>query len=238
MPSSKRKYKALPVTYEKKARATPVQQLVKQPSVRQTLERIILSKQETKFVDNTSTQSNMPLLGQTVALSTIAQGTGTNQRVGNHIYYKYIHARFCVQMGSTTTTDAAAWRFAVVLDKQPNGNLANFSDIWDMTTADAVLALRTASTYGERFKVLRDVTGVVTAGGDNYVTYMDLYIPLDGPILDEANRKAEYLTANANVAGWASNHILFAFGCGNRQTSGPASVPTIAYTVRLAYKDG
>ena len=67
---SKRKYKPLPVTYSKKAKAeTVLVQASRKSSFREQVERLIMSKAETKFVDNASVNATMPIAGQTVALS-------------------------------------------------------------------------------------------------------------------------------------------------------------------------
>lgn len=204
-------------------------------AVRQQLEKIILAKSETKFVTNANIGFSMAPLGQTVALSTIAQGTNFNQRIGNHVTSKYVHFRICVQIGAAATGTSAdcCYRFSVVLDKQPNGALATFGTIWDTAVADGALALRNAAQYGDRFRVLKEVHGTINYNG-NSVSFHDEYINLE--MLDEKFRRAEFLSSGATVGDWSSNQILFAFACGDAG-AGPTPVPTISYNVRYAYKD-
>lgn len=234
---SKRKYKPLPVTYSKKAKAeTVLVQASRKSSFREQVERLIMSKAETKFVDNASVNATMPIAGQTVALSTVAQGTDYNQRIGNHVYSKYVHVRICIIPAVATPPNGCwAYRFSIILDKQPNAGLATYANIWDTSVVDAALAFRAANTYGDRFRVLKDIEGTVTPVGDNACCYHDEYINLEYQ-LDEKFRRAEYLGTAATVASWASNQILFAYGIANSGST-TTDLPTISYNVRYAFKD-
>ena len=150
----------------------------RQASVRQTLERIIMDKSETKYVDNANVAGTVPIAGSVVGLSFVAQGTNTNQRVGNHVYHKYVHGK--VVISAAATNAVYQWRFFVALDKQPNGALANYSDIYNTTTVDGGMALRANATYGDRFRILKVCEGVVAGyGGSPTAEAIDIYIPLD-----------------------------------------------------------
>lgn len=218
-------------TYPKSAKRSKSETIVtaglQSSAVRQQLERIILSKSETKYVDNVSSVTAMSAAGQSVALSTVAQGSATNQRIGNHITSKYIHCRFVVEYNGTP----CAYKFSLVLDKQPNAALAPPSAIWDMGTAQFAVALRAASTYGERFRVLKEIEGTVDAY--HPVMYHDVYFSFDN--LDDRLCRAEYIAGTAVVGSWATNQVLFAFGVA--AAGAVANPPNISYTCRYAYKD-
>lgn len=196
-------------------------------AVRKQLERIILSKTETKYVDTVSNTTAMSVAGSTVALSSVAQGPGTNQRIGNHVTSKYVHCRIVVEYAGSP----CAFKLSLVLDKQPNGAVAGYSTIWDLGIAQAALALRSANTYGERFRVLKEVEGSVDAY--HPVKYFDLYFSFDA--LDDKLLRAEYIASNVGAGSWATNHVLFAYGIA--AAAAVTNPPNIAYTIRYAFKD-
>lgn len=198
------------------------------------IRRMILNEMETKFVDNAAAPAtNSATAGVTVALSTIAEGNSSNQRIGKHITYTYIHARILASITSAGTVSDAVFVAGFALDRQPNGALAAFGDMFATATVDAGVALRDAQTRGDRFKVLKQEHVMLSQGGPSG-GYIDLFIPLD-KMLRGNDRKAEYLGTAATVGSWSTNQIIFYYG----HATESANVPTVTvqYSLRLAYKD-
>lgn len=220
------------VEFAKRARQQRVEQF--NSRTKTMVKRLLLNEMETKFIDLVANNQPVSLSGNTQAISLIQQGLTTGQRVGNHIHPQYIYTRGSV---SSNTTGIEAYNFfiAVILDRQPNGALANFSDIYDITIPDAGNALRTIQSTGKRFKVLKRVDiDNICLNGVNCQSW-EMYIDLQ-KALSDSDRDTEYLSNVGTTAGWSTNHYIIAFGCANG-TNTVTNTPVCAYTVRLAYKD-
>lgn len=222
--------------WKRKAAENIVSSALKTDAVKQQVEKIIMSKAETKYITVGSQAVSLSVAGSTIALSSLAQGTDYNQRIGNHVYSKYVHFRIAIGFPAApaATPENYVYRFSVVLDKQPNGALASYSTIWDLGTTDGAVSLRAASTYGDRFRILKEVEGALSNNGPQ-IAYHDCFVNLE--MLDEKFRRAEYLTSAAGVAAWASNQILFACSVANLTGAAENNPPVITYNVRYAYKD-
>lgn len=198
------------------------------------IRRMILNEMETKFVDNNAAPASAPTVaGTTIALSTIAEGNSSNQRVGKHITFAYIHARVYYSITSAGSVTDAVLQTGFLLDRQPNGALCAYGDVFNTAASDAGLALRNAQTTGDRFLVLKQDHTVISQGGPSG-GFIEFFIPLD-KMLKGKDRKAEYSGTTANVSAWSSNQIVFYYG----YCSEAVNPPTISmqYTLRLAYKD-
>lgn len=89
-----------------------------------------------------------------VLLNGVAEGTDYNQRIGRSMTHKYVEVSIGMHsIGATTNTaypgDYGFW--AIVLDRQPNGALAVFGDIFDGANG---LAHRVTSKNQDRFLII------------------------------------------------------------------------------------
>lgn len=227
-------YKALPFSYGSNKKQKQEQVFLSRPSVKKTLERMILNKSESKYIDQVAQNAGLSNSGNTNAISLIAQGTAQNQRIGNHITPMYLYAKVCFEINPlATSTQNYTCKFDLILDRQPNGALAPFSTIFDSAVSDAALALRAMGTSGSRFKVLKTVTADLNVGG-NQIVSREMYVDLTR--LAPQDRTCEYQTSAANIAACVSNHYIFAFSCANGAST-DQNTPVMAWTIRLCYKD-
>lgn len=98
-------------------------------------------------------------------LNGISQGTDAQQRVGRRINIKSIEMK--VHASTMAITKMALVRFVIVLDKQPNGQVATWEQVYDVDTvlnANTPYALRNISNK-QRFWVLWD-SGLIPIIGD------------------------------------------------------------------------
>lgn len=100
-------------------------------------------------------------------LNAVAEGSDVSTRIGRKINHKSLSIDMYVSTGSITSTAAtvtgatqADWGFwAIVLDRQPNGNLPNFTDIFDSSGGNPAGQLfNTTIQNQDRFLIIRRET--------------------------------------------------------------------------------
>lgn len=119
---------------------------------------------ETKFFDQGFITSM--LVGGNVALNSIhqvQQGVGEEQRIGRKITLTSIHGSFIVRLPSVTdlTNAANVWRFVIVQDKQVNGAVASWLDVFQSTGFHSYRNMENI----RRFKILFDKRLAINSGG-------------------------------------------------------------------------
>lgn len=90
-----------------------------------------------------------------VLINSSTQGAEYNQHVGRQATHKYVEVDVTIANdgGATPKGDAGFW--SIILDRQPNGALAAYSDMYDgSVVAVAGNMFRNTQTNQERFKVI------------------------------------------------------------------------------------
>lgn len=169
-------------------------------------------------------------------LNGMAQGLTGITRVGLEVTHGYIEVAIAIQSVGTNTIvtpggDCGFW--AIVLDRQPNGVAAVFSDIFDTSNPQgAGLSLRITTTNQDRFKIIS--RNEWTVGGNNQSAataatgahpyhvkeYIDLSkLGLSNPL----DQKANYSGTGATIASIDSGALYFVcagcFSSANNQTT-------------------
>jgi len=130
--------------------------------------RPFTGESEMKVLDTSTTSSTIGSSGTVFLLNGIAQGTDTNQRIGNEYIVKGFNCRYSfVTTGQTTAADETnVFRLIVVYDKEPKGVAPGVSEILSLVRPD--------STYQDankgRFIVMYDRFDYVGLNGPMAVT--------------------------------------------------------------------
>ncbi len=175
----------------------------------------------------------------TIALNTVVQGEGENQRDGRKMIMKSISVNGLIgsapQTNETAADPGATILVALVWDKQTNGALLNSENVYvnpSGANVGAVLPYRNLQ-YISRFKVLAsrqmqmpiptltwDGTNM-EQGGVQHVFRFDLKLP-DIPVTFSANTETI-----ANIIDNSLHVIAF--------TTGAGTVPLLSYNARLRF---
>lgn len=119
----------------------------------------ISSAGEWKFVDTSLALSNVSTTPTVTLLNGLISGSTATTRVGRKVAFRTFELKGYTQANAAALANVV--RYAIVLDKQPNGALPAFTDIYDTVTP---IALRNISNK-ERFQVLWDSKLVNIVGG-------------------------------------------------------------------------
>lgn len=157
------------------------------------------------------------MVGSTVPLTSIAQGTDILNRVGRHVRLLYID--YAVQCQVNATNDSIMW--SIVLDKQPNNTAAAFPDIYASTVANAAQSLQNTLQYRKRFDILLLKQCDLSTGGPS-VHNIRGRLPV--------NRDVEYISSATGVP--STNALIFAFG-----SNVLAGFPTMNYSLKMVFID-
>lgn len=138
-----------------------------------------VANKETGYVDTASAAYALDTTGAIALISTIAQGTSVNQRVGKKVLLKSLQIRGAAQQGSTATLNDCA--VLIVYDKRPTGSLPAVTAILDTANSNS---FNNDSNSG-RFKIVRRwdfcLSGnSATPATGNEIKDMSQYIPLNG----------------------------------------------------------
>jgi len=139
-------------------------------------QKMYVPTKETGFVDTNTAIYALDTTGSIALISTIAQGTSVNQRVGKKIALKSLQSRGYVLNSATATVNDCA--ILVVYDKRPTGALPSITDILVSASAQA---LNNDANSG-RFKILKRMdfflignsTSTTEATGMSSDFYLDL----------------------------------------------------------------
>lgn len=155
----KRKYSSSTAAAGKKARATRTR--------RRTITAMLLAR-EPKFVEtavNTLSVTNVP---QIFNLNEIGQGDNYMNRQGQVVQAKYLQFRYSCNMTNQAAAQGANFKFAIVLDRNPQGSAPTFSAIFDTSVSVPVFTMKNLAFNQDRFVLLHEHIGVATGntGGD------------------------------------------------------------------------
>lgn len=201
------------------------------------MKKASLEQQEAKEYDLFINNGTFTTVGATSQLNAPIEGTDYNQRIGRKVRHHYLMLDITIQAGITQGPNDAG-QISVVLDRQPNGSVAAFSDIYDTSSAVAGSAFRNTAVNSERFLVLK--TGQYIIGGTTGVdpgttptiVKQRWFIPLHR-FRNPGDQHAVFNTSNTGTC--TSNAILIAYG-GNIVASG-TTTPTMTFNSRYRYFD-
>lgn len=201
------------------------------------VKRMISSKAEAKEVLTSLTSTLNATQSNVILISGVAEGTDYNQRVGRSVSHKYIQIRVIINQqpqsaAANTFGDAGFW--SIVLDRQPNGALSSFTNIYDTSAGAAVpgLAFRNTALYQDRFIVLAreewstgsTVTGNVgSTGGSGAAPYVcERFVDLTKKIGRDGQQK--FNGTDATISSINEGALLFVVASSNSTANVPISV--------------
>lgn len=204
--------------------------VLKKPSVSDVL-KIIRGEAEKKEINVNNTGAALAITGATTLISGVAEGDDITDRTGRSITYQYCEVHvYCAANLADTVANAGMW--AIVLDRQPNGALAGFSDIFDVSSAPAALAQKNTLTKTDRFKVLaieRFPIGITSGGAAPY--YHERFIDLSK--LGKDGREKFNTTTNV-VGAIDTNNLIF---CRGIEVNNAGSAPTMDFNTKIRFVD-
>lgn len=115
---------------------------------------MVIPPGEKKYFDSLQT-GTIDTTGEVygASINLVPQGTTPVTRVGTKFTITSIYCRLEFT-GSVTSAGVGPFMIALVLDKQANGALPNFTDVFDTTTIPGTMAFRNLGN-AERFQVLK-----------------------------------------------------------------------------------
>ena len=107
---------------------------------------------------STTFSSSIPAAGGTVlCLNQVPQGTDIGNRIGRHLSPQNCDFNFLVLPGTGAAAGPAfmdAMYIALVWDRQPDGLLALYNNVFDTSSATPALAFKDTAAYRERFTII------------------------------------------------------------------------------------
>jgi len=177
---------------------------------------------EEKVIEVDSTSATFTTTGTLVSLSTVAQGSDFNERVGNSIKLQEIEVNARIFMN--TASGNSVYRFIIVRDLDGYGTAPAVSSILSngVGTTTAPLAIKDFLNR-KRFSFLFEEMGTLSPQGERGV-YISVRIPHEGHIL--------YLGSTATAAsnGKGSLYLLVL-------SDETVNMPTIAFQSRVTFTD-
>ena len=145
-----------------------------------------------------------------VLMNSVGQGADTNTRIGRKIRHMSCQIKVCISsLTASTLSDSGFW--SLILDRQPNGALAAFTDIFDTTAGLSGLAPRTILTSQERFRVLATEQWRIGASGQGAEPYIyNRYIDMSK--LKGQDAIATFSSGAAGIAAFNSGALLLVYG--------------------------
>jgi len=146
----------------------------------QRLSRMV--KPEVKKITETYGATSFTSAGVVYStLDNVAQGTAYNERVGNQIKSQYMSIDYT--LSSTTIASGGApheYRFIVFYDKQQIGDTTPaVTDVLQFASVNSPLNPLTVG----RFKILKNIRGIMDANNIAYVKNLNFHIPLKSHVI-------------------------------------------------------
>lgn len=196
-----------PTSYKKNSFAAKVKKVLHQ------------SAEHKEAVTNLNTDLNSTQTSVQV-LNAIAEGTSPISRVGRAVTHSYCEVDIAITFQNISSNidprgDFGFW--AIVLDRQPNGALAAFGDIFDTTNSVPGLAFRNTLNFQDRFKILcreewvvgqmgiASAAALFSTGAQAY--HMKKYIDMSN--LEGNDATTNYLGSTANINTIDQGALLF-----------------------------
>lgn len=136
------------------------------------------------------------------------QGSDVQNRTGNSIKVKSIYIRYTTFINSAAPTVPCSLRCVVVHDRNPNGTLPNFTDVFTVADINAPKKLES----GRRFKILYDKVHNYQPNGSVEYHY-DVYRKLN-------MEQTEFYSSASTTAAQSTNTLWF-FYISNVGVNGP-----------------
>jgi hypothetical protein len=205
------------------------------------IKRSIANVLELKEVYPNAGAAALSTSGTVTYMSGIPQGTEINQRVGRTINYHSVVIDVAVNPNALSTAPPGNGFWAIVLDRQPNGALATFGDIFDLANGlgDPAFCHRNTIRYADRFVVLIRAdfaSGQQTATLNGY--QCKEYIHLASRLRGE-DVKSKYQGTSALISDAATGALLFVSCLSNQSAfnGGGINPPQITWNSKLRYTD-
>lgn len=186
---------------------------------------------ELKYSDLT-VNANPTNNGTVALINVVAQGSDNTDRIGRKITFKSIEYDYVYQNDSAALGTVAAWpdnaacaKIAVVYDKQPNGALPAWSDIFTNTgSVMAPFGLKNINNI-DRFDILM-TDRVVIDNASALAQRVHRYLPV--------NLECRYDGTTSGIADITSGSLLFCYADDNTNNTNNS---TILGRVRVLYTD-
>lgn len=185
---------------------------------------------EMKYDDN-AVSANISATGATTLVLTVAQGSDNTDRIGRKITAKAIHYNLQVAASTVDLANASfpenadSIRVSLVYDKQPNGVLGTYNQVYNANnSATTPFALRNMD-YIDRFDVLATDLVPICATGPN-IGSIARYVP--------CSLETRYDGTGATIADIESGSYFLAYGDINTAGVVNASIQGVC---RVVYSD-
>lgn len=174
--------------------------------------------------------NNVSYTGSMNCLNSIGEGTGATQRVGRQVTLRSLELRLEYFATPSTGMDQR-YKIFIVLDKQANGVIPDFTDIydtWSYTSVGDPLSSRKLENRS-RFKIVKEIFGRVNAPGHSPDgVARKIFIRFKRPVV------TTYNAPDATTAAIQVNSLWL--GVINNQSSTSAG-GTLSFNSRLRYTD-
>jgi len=167
----------------------------------------------------TATQFNITNTGTVACVNAMVTGTGVQNFIGNQISVKSAAYRFELDLG--TTPVATSGRVLLIWDKQPNGSLATWADIFAFST---YLSFSNVNTR-DRFVILRNDQFSLSPQGDQTL-FFERFVNI--------NMTTTFVNGQATTAVPQTGALLIAY-IADQGTA--ANQPRISGNIRVRYYD-
>jgi len=205
------------------------------------IKRAVTNVLELKEVYPNAGAAALSTSGLVTYMSAIGQGSDINQRIGRAINYHSVVIDVAINPNALNVSSAANGFWAIVFDRQPNGALATFGDIFDLANGlgDPAFTHRNTIKYADRFIVLtrKDFCVGIQYATDNGYQCRE-YIHLASRLRGE-DVKSKYQGTSAAITDAATGALLFVSCLSNQATfnGGGSNPPLITWNSKLRYTD-
>jgi len=184
------------------------------------LKSVVNAERKTLNTASTGTILASGATGNTVLVNGISQGDDFFNRDGRSIKVTGLWVQGKVVLNAAATHDTV--KVALVLDKQPNGALASFGTIYDLSVNNGGLAPRLTNT-NRRFKVLRSKMIDLEAAGNQSHSFK---------FFIKTGMHVSYQGTTSAITDISTNALLLCFA-----GTATANMSLIMYTVGCRFID-
>lgn len=209
--------------------------------VRSAMNRIAESKEIATTVSGNFyvTAGSLATTSGVTLLNAVAEGTDEFQRIGKKVSHKQLELSINIQNAGTGLSGWDAGFWGIVLDRQPNGAVPLFSDIFDvgsgsLTFANAGIAMRNTTTFQDRFVILKRCEyGIGSSNNGIYHVkeYLDLAKQLKG-----RDKTTAFSGTTAVVTSIDYGALYFVVGVSNPNTIS-SSYTQVAFNAKWKFTD-
>lgn len=133
----------------------------------------------------------------------IASGSGANERIGRAIHLHSLH--YCLRFESNANSLKNATTWMMVYDRQPNGVVPAFTDVFDVAQPDCQLN----PAYGHRFEVLcrHSYSHITDSTGQNYENTTQQLLP---KVVSLKGKSSSFIGTGSTIAAIERGAIYIA----------------------------